>query len=84
MATESTDRLLQQLVSESRDRFEMLDLLRRITLDVTNVLMLDVRIDDGQSSGTVTVVSRTIFIIAHNRGVMTLVELLVWRRRCAG
>ena len=47
MATESTDRLLQQLVAVSRDRFEMLDFLRRITLDVTNRLTLGVCIDDG-------------------------------------
>jgi len=47
VATASTDRLLQQLITESRDRFEMLDFLRRITLDVTNTLTLGVRIDDG-------------------------------------
>jgi len=48
VATASTNRLLQQLVSESRDRIQMLDFLRRITLDVTNKLMIGVRIDDGQ------------------------------------
>ena len=48
MATASTDRLLQQLLAESRDRFEMLYFLRRITLDVINTLALRVRIDNGQ------------------------------------
>jgi len=47
VATASTDRLLQQLITESRDRFQMLDFLRRITLDVTNTLTIGVHIDDG-------------------------------------
>jgi len=49
VATASTDNQLQQHATESRDRFQMLDFLRRITLDVTNSLTLGVRIDDGSN-----------------------------------
>ena len=69
MATTSTDRLLQQTVSESRDRFEMLNFLRRITLDVTNKLMIDVNIDDGRLSISHLGLQLVLFIIIYSHSI---------------